>query len=177
VARAVTAPSGARPGELGQALVEFSLVLPLFLLLLIGIFDFGRIVWARNALENAARESARFAIVHGGTVLTKCPIGPLDPTHPGADGACPAGGSPDTQPAKAVAQAWAIAAGDGFATTICYGLACSGDVSTDTNRRGAPVTVRTSSTIALIVPQLFRIININIGTISLDSSITMLVNT
>jgi hypothetical protein len=173
----MTAALSASRTAAGQALVEFSLVLPFFLLLLIGIFDFGRIVWARNALENAAREAARYAIVHGGTELTKCPIGPLDPAHPGADPTCPAGGSPGTDPGKAVAQSWAIAAGENFATTICYGLGCSGDVSTDTNRRGAPVTVRTTSTIALIVPQLFRIIGINIGPVSLDSSITMLVNT
>jgi hypothetical protein len=161
----------------GQALVEFALVLPLFLLMLIGIFDIGRIVWARNALENAAREGARYAIVHGGTVLTKCPIGPLDPGWKGTAEDCPAGGSPDTEPAKTVAQDWAIAAGDGFGVEICYGAGCSGDISTDTNRRGAPVTVRTSSTIGLIVPQLFRMINLDIGTVTLDASITMLVNT
>ena len=155
------------------------MVLPLFLLMLIGIFDFGRIVWARNALENAAREGARYAIVHGGTELTRCPVGPLDPDHPGADPTCPPGGSPSTEAAKDVARAWAIAAGDAFAVGMCYGVGCSAvtETSTDTNGRGTPVTVRTSSTIGLIVPQLFRIINLDIGTVTLDASITMLVNT
>jgi Flp pilus assembly protein TadG len=47
----------------GQALVEFALVLPLFILLLLGIFDFGRAVYAWSTINNAAREGARIAIV------------------------------------------------------------------------------------------------------------------
>ena len=48
----------------GQALVEFALVIPLFLVLLVGIFDLGRAVFAFNTLTNAAREGARIAIVN-----------------------------------------------------------------------------------------------------------------
>ena len=48
----------------GQALVEFALVIPLFLLLLVAIFDLGRAVFAYNTLTNAAREGARMAIVN-----------------------------------------------------------------------------------------------------------------
>jgi hypothetical protein len=48
----------------GQALVEFALVIPLFLLMLVAIFDLGRAVFAYNTLTNAAREGARFAIVN-----------------------------------------------------------------------------------------------------------------
>jgi Flp pilus assembly protein TadG len=48
----------------GQALVEFALIIPLFLLLLVGIFDLGRAVFAFNTLTNAAREGARIAIVN-----------------------------------------------------------------------------------------------------------------
>ena len=40
----------------GQALVEFALVLPIFILLLVAIFDLGRAVFAYNTLTNAARE-------------------------------------------------------------------------------------------------------------------------
>src|SRR5919106_6086289 len=53
----------ARPGR-GQALVEFALVLPIFILLLVAIFDLGRAVFAYNTLTNAAREGARIAIVN-----------------------------------------------------------------------------------------------------------------
>jgi Flp pilus assembly protein TadG len=48
----------------GQALVEFALVIPIFLLLLVAIFDMGRAVFAYNTLTNAAREGARIAIVN-----------------------------------------------------------------------------------------------------------------
>lgn len=47
----------------GQALVEFALVLPLLVLLLLGIFDFGRAIYAYTTVNNAAREAARLAIV------------------------------------------------------------------------------------------------------------------
>ena len=52
------------PKPRGQALVEFALAIPLFLLLLVGIFDLGRAVFAYNTLTNAAREGARLAIVN-----------------------------------------------------------------------------------------------------------------
>lgn len=47
----------------GQALVEFALVLPILLLFLLGILDFGRAVYASHTIGNAAREAARLAIV------------------------------------------------------------------------------------------------------------------
>jgi len=51
--------------ERAQALVEFALVMPIFLLLVTGIFDVGRAVWQENTLAYAAREGTRYAIVHG----------------------------------------------------------------------------------------------------------------
>jgi hypothetical protein len=48
----------------GQALVEFALAIPIFLLLMIALFDLGRAVFAYNTLTNAAREGARLAIVN-----------------------------------------------------------------------------------------------------------------
>ena len=44
-------------------MVEFALVLPVLILLLVGIFDFGRAVYAFNTVNNAAREGVRLAIV------------------------------------------------------------------------------------------------------------------
>ena len=48
-----------------QALVEFALVAPIFFLMLFGIIDFGRYIYYVQVLNNAAREGARYAIVHG----------------------------------------------------------------------------------------------------------------
>lgn len=56
--------SSGRCGGRGQALVEFALVMPIFILLLVAIFDLGRAVFAYNTLTNAAREGARMAIVN-----------------------------------------------------------------------------------------------------------------
>ena len=58
-------PKGIRSrGIRGQALVEFALVIPIFLLVMIALFDLGRAVFAYNTLTNAAREGARMAIVN-----------------------------------------------------------------------------------------------------------------
>jgi hypothetical protein len=51
----------------GQALVEFSLALIPFLLLLMAIFDFGRGIYMYNGVSEAAREIARSASVDQGT--------------------------------------------------------------------------------------------------------------
>jgi len=53
-----------RSGERAQGLVEFALVLPVFLLILFGIFDAGRLIVTYNALANSARAGARVAIVN-----------------------------------------------------------------------------------------------------------------
>ena len=44
-----------------QALVEFALVLPLFLLLVLGVIDFSRLLFTYISLTNGARELARTA--------------------------------------------------------------------------------------------------------------------
>jgi Flp pilus assembly protein TadG len=48
----------------GQSLVEFALVIPIFLLILVALFDLGRAVFSYNTLTNAVREGARMAIVN-----------------------------------------------------------------------------------------------------------------
>src|SRR5437870_6686735 len=69
--------------------------------ILIGMVDLGRAIWANNSVANAARESARFACVHGGTCkdLTStgcvssnyCPVGPAGPKTaiPPTSSSCP----------------------------------------------------------------------------------------
>jgi Flp pilus assembly protein TadG len=45
--------------EDGQALVEFALMIPLLLLLLTSVFDFGRILYSKLTLELVNQESVR----------------------------------------------------------------------------------------------------------------------
>lgn len=47
----------------GQSLVEFALILPVLLIFVFGIVDGARLVFAYNAVSNAAREAGRTAIV------------------------------------------------------------------------------------------------------------------
>lgn len=88
----------------GQALAEFALVLPLLLLLMVGILDFGRAVYASHTIGNAAREAARLAIVdqnpdkvraHGAdhavglsTTVTATYWNPVPNADPAQNGSC-----------------------------------------------------------------------------------------
>jgi hypothetical protein len=47
----------------GQTLVEFALVFPLFVAMLFGLIDVGRLVYQHSTLSQAAREAARLAAV------------------------------------------------------------------------------------------------------------------
>ena len=58
----------------GQSLVEFALVLPLLLIILFGIIDFGIAMYDRAVVTNAAREGARAGIVMAATRKTAAEI-------------------------------------------------------------------------------------------------------
>jgi Flp pilus assembly protein TadG len=77
----------------GQALAEFAIVAPVFFLILFAVIDFGRYVYYTQILNNAAREGARYAIVHG-------ELG-IPPTGPGS-------GDPTGNAVKAVVQSSAL---------------------------------------------------------------------
>ncbi len=49
--------------ERGQAMVEFALVLPIIILIVVGVVDLGRAIYAYSVISNAAREGARYASV------------------------------------------------------------------------------------------------------------------
>ena len=69
-----------------QALVEFSLVAPMFFLLLLGIIEAGRFIFYYEVLHNATREGARYAIVNGANVdPIGCPTGPPAPNSVACD--------------------------------------------------------------------------------------------
>jgi len=51
--------------ERGAELIEFALVLPLLLLVVLGIAEFGFVFMRYEAINNAAREGARLAVLPG----------------------------------------------------------------------------------------------------------------
>jgi Flp pilus assembly protein TadG len=56
-----------RAGTRGQSLVEFALVLPMLFVVAFIITEFGRALWIKNALTEAAGAAGRAAIVTGTT--------------------------------------------------------------------------------------------------------------
>lgn len=86
--------------ERGASIVEFAIVLPLFLLLIGGMVDFGRMYYTQVMLTNAAREGAR-AAMYGGSPTARATTAaaginaptvtlltpPCDPAKPGAGNA------------------------------------------------------------------------------------------
>ena len=52
-----------RRNELGAALIEAAITIPIILLIAVGIFEFGRAYQTWQVLTNAAREGARVAIL------------------------------------------------------------------------------------------------------------------
>lgn len=53
-------------GRRGQSLVEFSLVVPILLLLLLGMVELGRAWMTKNVMTGATREAARVYVVSDG---------------------------------------------------------------------------------------------------------------
>jgi Flp pilus assembly protein TadG len=64
-----------RRRERGQSLVEFALVIPVFLLILMGVVDFGMAIYKFNGVSQAAREIARVTSVHPCAGTTPCAPG------------------------------------------------------------------------------------------------------
>ena len=55
----------------GQALVEFAMVLPLLLLLLMGLIEFGRAWNLHQVVTDASREGARHAVLQSGAATCR----------------------------------------------------------------------------------------------------------
>ena len=123
----------------GQALTEFALVAPLFVLLLFAIIEGGRFIAYYETLSNATREGARYAIVHGSN--SSCPSGPMPP------GMNPPGGCYDPTGANVVQRVQDTA----------FGLLGTDVVVTPTwgplgNGREADVNVAATYTYQTLVP-------------------------
>ena len=64
--QALEATNKSREKSRGQALVEFAIVLPVFFLVVAGMFDLGLGVYSDLTLVNAAREGARLGVIEPG---------------------------------------------------------------------------------------------------------------
>ncbi len=125
----------------GQALAEFALVFPLFLLVVLLIVDVARAIFVYAVISDAAREGARYAIVHGSLSASD---------NPPVSG--PGTGDPDGT-VYVVPQSKAVAVGVDQSVLnvgVCWGFECQvpSNCSAGTNTAtgpvvNIPVTVRT----------------------------------
>ncbi|MDP8905448.1 MAG: pilus assembly protein [Chloroflexota bacterium] len=149
-----------RNRDAGQALAEFALVVPIFLAMLFGVIDLGRVIWANDVLANAAREGARWASVRGNSDLT--PTASKDEI-------------------RAQTLEYVVAGGTGTVVTVCYSevdiangsIGCSGntDQAGAGNGRGNLVTVGVTSNVPLLTGTL-----LGLRPFTLSASSSVLVN-
>src|SRR4051812_48591499 len=55
-----------RRNERGTTIAEFAIVALIFFTIIIGIIEFGRLLYTHNALTDATRQGARYASLHHG---------------------------------------------------------------------------------------------------------------
>jgi Flp pilus assembly protein TadG len=90
---------GARRGtgrRWAASVVEFAFVAPIFFLLLLGVFEYGRFLLTLQLLNNAAREGARYAAVNTTTATTANVQTYVDQALTGTGGAQLVGYNPST---------------------------------------------------------------------------------
>ena len=185
------------PGEVGQSLVELALVLPVFMLILFGLFDVGKLVYTNATLSNAAREGARLAAAEAGWV-SRAPSTPscvldsseISGARPGAH-VCPEDVAALRVHVADAVEALAVAIGPVSAVHISCNASGAGDpapigdwregaggngcVDEDGNARNAPgglVSVRVEYTYETFTP----IVSSLIGSVPLSASASMVIN-
>ena len=58
-----------RNGQRGASLVEFTIAATVFLTVTFAVLEFGRALWVYNALADAARKGARYAVLHNASSI------------------------------------------------------------------------------------------------------------
>jgi len=151
---------GSNLGDRGSSLVEFALVLTILFMLIFGIMDFSRAVYAYNFLSSAASAGARYAIVRGAactTWTTACPASASDVTNY-VQGIVPAGiqvTSTATCPASASTAAGALTVCASWPGKAGNGSACS-QTGGKTNTPGCVVQVQVQYAFKFSLPFLPR---------------------
>ncbi|HSE18570.1 MAG TPA: TadE family protein [Pyrinomonadaceae bacterium] len=73
----------------GSTVAEFAIVSGLFFMIIFGIIEFGRLLYTHNALTDAARRGARYAVLHGKNITCVKNVVIYGETHVGAGSTCP----------------------------------------------------------------------------------------
>lgn len=181
-----------RSSRKGQGLVEFALVLPVFLLILFGLIDVGRFVYLNSVLSQAAREGARVGAAEAswiGKTTTDDPScvassSAITGANPGAH-VCPATvlGSSNSLQADVAAAANRMTAPFGAVKDVYFSCQPTGTTPpanwTNTDCAAANrvasrnvIWVRVDQTFTAITPVISQIL----GALSTSASSTMVVN-
>jgi len=67
----------------GNTAVEFAIILPVFLSVFVGIMEFGRMMWTKNALNYAVEEAARCAAINATLCGTQALVQSYSVSHSG----------------------------------------------------------------------------------------------
>jgi Flp pilus assembly protein TadG len=165
-----------RRHQRGQALVEFALILPVFLLVLFGLIDAGRFVYMNSVLSQAAREGARVAAVEAswlGSTATGCNAanGPVCPTNVAAlkvDVAAAAN--------RMVAPFGSIKSADVYISCDPQGSPPTGNWTGATCANNAPATDVVSVRVILTFTPITPVVSQILGSITTSGSATMVIN-
>ncbi len=130
-------------------MVEAAFALPIFIVLLVTLVEGGRYVFYSHSLNNAAREGARYAIIHGENAIDGQPTGPPD--------------DPTAQAVKDAVRDAAVGVGDPDSITVP-----TPTYDPPNNRRGSTVHVTISYTYAPVVPVF--------GSITVEGEATLVIN-
>jgi hypothetical protein len=138
-----------RSASRAQALVEFALVAPIFFIMLFALIDFGRYVYYVQILNNAAREGARYAIVHGAKGIPSS-----GPPAPGTISSDPSGANVKSTVRNYLVGV--IAQGTALTTNLCWRSPldppCNGGPSPRDNSRGYIVDVTVDYQFRSVIP-------------------------
>jgi hypothetical protein len=150
----------------GQALVEFALVSPLLFLLIVAIIETGRFVFYYHVVNEATREGARYAIVHGANAFDGCPSGPM-----------PGGATNTCDPTAQNIKDFIIKAGEPALDPANLTFGWSGDGGVfplyspqPNNHPGNDVTIHVEYSYSPILLSDF------FGTVSIDAEATLVIN-
>lgn len=83
--------------EAGNALVQFALVIPAFVMLIFGVIEIGRGLWLQNALHYATEQAARCASVNSSVCGDNSSVGSYGASVSGANIPAAAFSLDDTQ--------------------------------------------------------------------------------
>jgi Flp pilus assembly protein TadG len=167
------------PRAHGQSLVEFALVLPIFVLLLFGLLDMGRAVYVNNTLSQVTREAARLAAAQASWVGETTSTEPTCNTAGGP--VCPADVA--TLKANLDVAANQMAVGLGPIPSGQIYVQCNPSTSAaptgawtgstcNTRTSGSLISVRIAYTFQMITPVVGQIAN----NLSLSATTTMVIN-